>query len=183
MMVCSRIYPTLLYAAASALAASMALSAPAQQVPTRKESSSSSSAQGGPVQESTSKARIALAGRDGAAVTLETSEPLFDLAVGLNACGYDADLAASSPVRLAVREAVNEELQGSPAGREARDALCGYIRAHALSDKGLDLAQYVSLALYTLPPPALTASVASSRMIVQKPELPFSASRTRHRTL
>ncbi len=97
-------------------------------------------------------------------MTLETSEPLFDLGVGLNACGYDADLAGSNPVRVAIREAVNEELQGSSTGRDARDALCSYIRSHALADKGLDLAQYVSLALYTLPPPALTPSVAETEL-------------------
>ncbi len=148
---------------AATLAASLLLPAPAQQVPTRQESSSA-----GPnaaaVQESTSKARIALAGNAGASITLETSESLFDLAVGLNACGYDADLAASSPVRTTIREAVNEELQGAPAARDARDALCGYLRDHSLADKGLDLAQYVSLALYTMPPPSLTPSVAETEL-------------------
>ena len=43
---------------------------------------------------------------------------------------------------------------GPPAtAREARDAACSYIREHTLTDPALNLAQYVSLALYTLPPP------------------------------
>ncbi len=41
-------------------------------------------------------ARIELGG---AAVTLETNEPLFQMAAALNACGYDADLNKSAPVR------------------------------------------------------------------------------------
>jgi tetratricopeptide (TPR) repeat protein len=94
----------------------------------------------------------------GSAITLETSEPLFYLAVSLNACGYDAGLADSSPVRQKVREEINDELTGSAPARDARDALCTFIREHALNDPGRSLAQYVSLALYLSPPPELTPS-------------------------
>jgi tetratricopeptide (TPR) repeat protein len=109
--------------------------------------------------------RIAQPEAGGSAITLETNEPLFDLAVALNACGYDADLATSNPVRLKVREEVNTELANSPAARDSRDALCGYIRDHTLTDSALNLAQYVSLALYLTPPPELTPTVG-------EPELP-----------
>ncbi len=95
--------------------------------------------------------RIAQPEAGGSAITLETNEPLFALAVALNVCGYDADLANSSPVRLKVREEINEELTASPAARDSRDALCGYVREHTLADNALNLAQYISLALYLTP--------------------------------
>ncbi len=95
----------------------------------------------------------------GSAITLETSEPLFYLAASLNACGYDAGLADSSPIRQKVRDEINDELTSSAPARDARDGLCKFIREHALNDPGRNLAQYVSLALYLAPPPALTPSV------------------------
>ena len=97
------------------------------------------------------EARPAQSEATGSAVTLETSEPLFDLAVALNACGYDTDLAASSPVRATVRQQVAAAIAASPEATHAHDALCTYIRQHTLSDSGLNVAQYVSLALYTSP--------------------------------
>ena len=101
----------------------------------------------------------------GAAVTLETSEPLFDLAVALNACGYDADLDASAPVRRKVREEIVEALaKGTPEARDHRDALCKYVSDHTLTDPGLNLAQYISLSLYLNPPPQLTLSVGENEL-------------------
>jgi tetratricopeptide (TPR) repeat protein len=96
----------------------------------------------------------------GAEVTLEYSEPLFQVAAGLNACGYDADLSISSPVRQAVRDDMNAALAQSADARESRDKLCAYIRLHRLNDIGLDIGQYVSLALYLSPPPELTPNVS-----------------------
>ena len=104
--------------------------------------------------------RIAQPQAAGSAITLETSEPLFTLAVALNACGYDAGLAESNAVRGRIRDELNGELAGSAPARDARDALCAYIRRHTLSDPGRDLAQYVSLALYLTPAPELAPSVA-----------------------
>jgi hypothetical protein len=100
----------------------------------------------------------------GSAITLETSEPLFDLAVALNVCGYNADLAASSPVRQKVRDEINAELITSAEARDSRDALCTYVRDHTLNDSGLNLAQYISLSLYLLPPPELTPSVDQTEL-------------------
>src|ERR1700679_3379047 len=78
-------------------------------------------------------ARVAQPEAGGSAITLETSEPLFYIAVALNTCGYDADLAASSPVRLKIRDEINTELAASAAARTSRDALCSYIRKHTLN--------------------------------------------------
>lgn len=139
-----------------------------QQVPPGSSSSSSSSSANGnapsQIQESSSRARIARTEAGGSAITLETSEPLFDLAVALNACGYDNDLTNSSPVRATIRREINDELAGSEAARASRDAICKYIGEHALTDHALDLAQYISLALYTLPPPGLTPSVGLTEL-------------------
>lgn len=98
--------------------------------------------------------RIALANPEGSAVTLETSEPLFDLAIALNSCGYDTDLANSAPVRQEIREQV-EELSTPSEAHAARAALCQYIQEHTLADSGLNIAQYVSLSLYLGPAPGL----------------------------
>jgi tetratricopeptide (TPR) repeat protein len=95
----------------------------------------------------------------GAAVTLETSEPLFQMAAALNACGYDADLEHSAPVRAEVRADINAALQQSEDARKSRDALCDYIAQHQLTDPGLAVGQYVSLALYLSPAPDLVPNV------------------------
>ena len=84
--------------------------------------------------------------------------------MALNVCGYDADLTNSSPVRLKVREEINQELAASPAARDSRDALCGYVREHTLTDNALNLAQYISLALYLTPPPELTPTVDETEL-------------------
>ncbi len=136
-------------------------------VAAQAQSSSSSSNIENPAQDSTSAPappRIAQPEAGGSAITLETSEPLFDVAVALNVCGYDADLAASSPVRLAIRDEINAELPTSVDARNSRDALCTYVREHTLTDSGLNLAQYISLALYLSPPPQLTPTVDQTQL-------------------
>jgi tetratricopeptide (TPR) repeat protein len=134
----------------------------------QSDSSSSSSNTPAPTVSKNTKTtpapRIAQPEAGGSAITLETNEPLFDLAVALNVCGYDADLSTSSPIRLKVREEINAELAASPPARDSRDALCGYIREHTLADSGLNLAQYVSLALYLSPPPELAPTVGETEL-------------------
>ncbi len=100
----------------------------------------------------------------GPAVSLQSSEALFDVAVALNTCGYDAGLAESDPIRQQVRTAVNQAAQSSEAARAARDQLCTFINQHRLYEGARDLAQYVSLALYLTPPPELAPSVAQDEM-------------------
>jgi tetratricopeptide (TPR) repeat protein len=100
----------------------------------------------------------------GPAVSLETSEALFDVAVALNECGYDEELEHSDPLRQHVRDQVNQFLQGSAEARDARDKVCAYVAGHRLGDPGRNLAQYISLALYLTPPPDLTPSVELTEM-------------------
>jgi hypothetical protein len=97
-------------------------------------------------------------------VTLEVSEPLFEVAAALNACGYDAGLETSAPVRAKVRADMNQALVASEAGRDSRDKLCAYISLHRLNDTGLDIGQYVSLALYLSPPPELAPNLDETEL-------------------
>ena len=149
----------LLAAAAVALLVGGLVVAPGLVAQTPGSSSSSSSTPESQAVDTTPVPRIAQPEAGGSAFTLETSEPLFTLAAALNACGYDAGLNESDPVRLKVREQMNQELAASGAARDARDAVCGFLRQHALSDTGHDVAQYISLSLYLTPAPALAPSV------------------------
>jgi tetratricopeptide (TPR) repeat protein len=132
--------------------------------PSRAQNSSSSSSAAPENQaidtvNPANRPRAAQIERGGAAVTLEVSEPLFQIASALNACGYDADLDKSAPVRAKVRADMDEALAASEPARDSRDKLCAYISLHRLNDLGLDVGQYVSLALYLSPPPELTPNV------------------------
>ena len=148
------------------LAASLFLNASAIPANAQKPSSSSSSSTPDtPARDAPKPApHIAQPEAGGSAVTLETSEPLFYISVALNTCGYDTDLAASSPVRRKIREEINTEVVASAAARTSRDALCNYVRAHTLADASLNLAQYISLALYLSPPPELTPTVDETEL-------------------
>jgi len=88
-------------------------------------------------------------------ISLQNSEALFDIAAALNSCGYDQGLASSDPLRQEVREEINQALRTSPEARDVHDQVCTFIDQHRLSDSGIDLAQYISLALYITPPPDL----------------------------
>jgi tetratricopeptide (TPR) repeat protein len=95
----------------------------------------------------------------GPSISLQTSEAVFDIAVALNACGYDNGLAESDPIRQHIRDQVDQASQQSVDARDARFHLCEFINQHRLAETGRDLAQYISLALYVAPPPELTPSV------------------------
>lgn len=141
----------------------------AQDAPASSSSSSSSSnpaaqAQAEEDKSSSSRPRIAQIETGGSSVTLETAEPLFDIAAALNACEYNADLDHSLPVRSEVRQDMDAALAASEPARASRDALCAYIRLHQINDAGLNVGQYVSLALYLSPPPELTPNVDETEM-------------------
>jgi hypothetical protein len=100
----------------------------------------------------------------GPTISLQTSEAVFDIAVALNACGYDNGLDTSDPVRKHIRDQVNQATAQSAEARDARDKLCFFIDQHRLSEAAPDLAQYISLALYVTAPPELEPSVQESEM-------------------
>ncbi|MBO0912164.1 MAG: tetratricopeptide repeat protein [Acidobacteria bacterium] len=87
-------------------------------------------------------------------VTLETSEVLFTVLAAINNCGYDALLASSDPVRLAVRGEVGRSIERSEKARAASDAVCAFYHDHQRTTDALTLSQYISLGLYLDSPPA-----------------------------
>jgi tetratricopeptide (TPR) repeat protein len=125
--------------------------------------SQSSSSSGATIQPEVQKAP-SLIDPAGPQISLQTSEVLFDIAVALNACGYDAGLEQSQPIRQKIRDQVNAAVQASAEAQNTRDQLCAYVRQHGLSDSSHNLSQYVSLALYVTPPPELTNSVPLTEM-------------------
>ena len=106
-----------------------------------------------------SQAAQSLVSAGGPQISLETSEAMFDMGAVLNACGYNNGLAISQPVRMRVRKQLAEDLAGSTQATALRDKLCAYITSHQFGNSAQNLAQYVSLALYLTPPPALKLSV------------------------
>jgi tetratricopeptide (TPR) repeat protein len=87
--------------------------------------------------------------------SLDVSETLFAIVSAINVCGYDHELAASSPIRMQVRVDLVQASE-SPQVATAADAMCRFYREHPQSDAGHDLAAYVSLALNVGNPPDFT---------------------------
>jgi len=92
-------------------------------------------------------------------VTLDTSETLFTVLTAMNTCGYDAELDASDPLRSQIRAEVAKNIEGSEDRKNSVGVLCQFYQEHQLPDASRNLAQFVSLALYLSPPPALTLKV------------------------
>src|ERR1700760_4589244 len=100
----------------------------------------------------------------GPTISLVSSEPVFMMAAALNACGYDEGLEDSSPIRRRVRDEINQALAGSEDARSKRDKICLYIAQHRMTGTQRDISQYISLALYLSPPPALETTVELTEM-------------------
>ena len=84
--------------------------------------------------------------------TLDVSETIFSVLSGMNVCGYDHELASSSPIRAEVRADLVAASK-SPEAATAAKAMCTFSRDHRPADPGHQLAQYVSLALNLGDPP------------------------------
>jgi tetratricopeptide (TPR) repeat protein len=93
------------------------------------------------------------AAQETAKVTLDVSETVFGVTAALNACGYDAGLRESDPVRQQVRAEFAQAAARSPEARATLDEVCRFYRDHQQPDPALNLAQYVSLALNLGHPP------------------------------
>lgn len=103
-----------------------------------------------------------------AKVSLESSETLFTVLAGINACGYDQELAGSDPLRLRLRADVAAAVQASPEAAAAQQDFCGFYTDHRQNDPGRDLAQYVSLGLYLGEPPKM-------ELVLKEADLPPDA--------
>jgi tetratricopeptide (TPR) repeat protein len=97
-------------------------------------------------------------------VALDTSETLFTVMTALNACGYDQELEVSDPLRGQIRGEVARAIQASPQVKDATRAMCQVYDDHQQPDSARTLAQFVSLALYLNPPPALTPKVRDTEL-------------------
>ena len=100
----------------------------------------------------------------GPAISLVNSETLFTMAAALNVCGYDEGLDESDVIRQRVRDEIGEVLKASEDARGKRDKVCLYIAQHRMTGTTKDISQYISLALYLTPPPALETSVELPEM-------------------
>jgi hypothetical protein len=100
----------------------------------------------------------------GPTISLVSSEPVFLMAAALNMCGYDEGLEESAPVRVRVREEINQALAKSEDARAKRDKVCLYIAQHRMTGSERDIAQYISLALYLTPPPEIETSAELTEM-------------------
>jgi tetratricopeptide (TPR) repeat protein len=100
----------------------------------------------------------------GPTISLISSEPVFLMAAALNACGYDEGLTESAPIRQRVREEMNQALARSEDARAKRDKVCLFIAQHQMTGSEKDISQYISLALYLSPPPALETSAELTEM-------------------
>jgi hypothetical protein len=98
----------------------------------------------------------------GPAISLETSEAMFDVMAALNTCGYNEGLSISDPLRQKVRDDIDETLEQSAAARDSRDRLCSFIHGHTMNGVSINLSAYIHLALFLTPPPSLTTNVGAS---------------------
>jgi tetratricopeptide (TPR) repeat protein len=136
----------------------------------RAQSSSSSAKPSGGEQTSSSSQGFAqekaptLIDPAGPTISLTSAEPVFLMAAALNACGYDEGLDQSAPVRKRVRDEMNLALAKSEDARNKRDKICLYIAQHRMTGGALDIAQYISLALYLTPPPEMETAAEIAEM-------------------
>jgi len=78
---------------------------------------------------------------------LDSSPTLFTVMAAINAAGYDAGLAHSHPLRLAVREELAK--RNIPSLKAIRD----FVLRHHMSDDEAELGQYISFGVTAGPPP------------------------------
>ncbi len=130
-----------------------------------QSSSSSSSSQSSSSQQVYAQEKApTLVEAAGPTISLIPSESVFVMAAALNACGYDEGLDDSSPIRKHIRDEMNQAFTQSEDARKKRDALCLYIAQHRMTGTERDISQYISLALYLTPPPALELTADLTEM-------------------
>lgn len=79
-------------------------------------------------------------------MSVETSQPLFSVMAALNACGYDAGLSDSLPLRAQIRGEVLKAAQSEQAQKALRN-LCAFYQDHQRDTAPRTLSDYISLAL------------------------------------
>jgi hypothetical protein len=149
------VFPVVIFLLTASAAPPAGAQSSSSNPPANRQSSSSQ-----PIQE---KAPT-LVDPAGPTISLVSLEPVFLMAAALNACGYDEGLEDSAPIRKRVRDEVNDALAKSEEARAKRDKVCLYIAQHRMTGTERDISQYISLALYLSPPPALETTVELTEM-------------------
>jgi tetratricopeptide (TPR) repeat protein len=84
--------------------------------------------------------------------TIDVSETLFSVLAGMNVCGYDSELASSSPIRAEVRTDLVTASK-SPEAAAAAKEMCHFYADHLQDGAAHQLSRYLSLALNLGDPP------------------------------
>ncbi len=145
----------------------LAVTAPAQAQSSGSQSSNSSAAddQGSSSAQAYIREKTpSIVDPAGPTISLISSESVFVMAASLNMCGYDEGMADAAPVRKSVRDQINQTLETNEEARKKRDALCLYVAQHRMTGTELDVAQYISLALYLTPPPEMETTADLTEM-------------------
>lgn len=93
----------------------------------------------------------------------------------INACGYNAGLEASSPVRAEIRTEIEAAVQASDQAKQVEQSMCQFYTDHAEAGPARILSQFVSLALFLGPPPTFTPKAKDSDVAPDaQPLLPYA---------
>jgi tetratricopeptide (TPR) repeat protein len=96
-------------------------------------------------------------------MSLEASQGLFSVMAAINACGYDADLSQSNPLRQQIRGEVLKAAQSQQAQLELRK-MCAFYEDHQQDNASRTLSQYVSLGLNLNDSPKLDPRTKESNL-------------------
>jgi tetratricopeptide (TPR) repeat protein len=96
-------------------------------------------------------------------ISVETSQSLFSVMAAINACGYDADLAQSLPLRQRIRAEVLNAAQ-SPQAQSALRNMCAFYEDHQQDSPSRTLSNYVSLGLNIQDDPGLELRTKESNL-------------------
>jgi hypothetical protein len=108
--------------------------------------------------------QAAVVAQTAAKVKLETSETLFTVLTAINVCGFDQELELSDPIRKQVLAEVTKASQSSAEAQAASKDMCEFYHIHLQGDSAHTLAQYVSLALYLGPAPAMALKAREAEL-------------------
>jgi tetratricopeptide (TPR) repeat protein len=96
-------------------------------------------------------------------MSVETSQALFSVMAAINACGYDADLSQSIPLRQQIRGEVLKAAQSQDAQLALRN-LCNYYADHQQDTASRTLSNYVALGLNLVDGPSLQLRTKESNL-------------------
>jgi tetratricopeptide (TPR) repeat protein len=94
---------------------------------------------------------------------VETSQSLFSVMAAINACGYDADMAQSIPLRQQIRAEVLNAAHSQQAQLALRN-MCGFYEDHQQENASHTLSNYVALGLNMEDSPKLELRTKESNL-------------------